>query len=125
MSRKREDEAVGVSDAHIVLRLRRRGDEVVSLSRDRGESEGETIEEALERVKYVDFVGSDLNGVETFSCFFILGLAVALRLLTALVEIIVSVAGSPWSDSSGVELCFEGLVSLLGDPEAIELPGCK
>lgn len=125
MSRNREDEAGGLSDAHVGLRLRRRGDGVVSLSRFVGESEGEAIEEVLDRVKYVDLVFSDLIGVEAFPSFFIFGLAVALRLLTALVGIIVSVAGSPRSDSSGVELRFEGLISFFGDSSAVELPGCK
>lgn len=125
MSRNREDEAGGVSDTHIGLRLRRRGDGVVSLSRFDGEGEGEAIEEALDRVKYVDLVLSDLIGVKVFSSFFILGLAVALRLLTALGGIMVSVAGSPRSDSSGVELRFEGLISFFEDSSAVELPGCK
>ena len=118
MSRKREDEAGGVSDGHIVLRLRRRGDGVVSLSRDVGESEGEITEDVLERVRRVDDGISDLVGDNGFSSFFILRRLVALG-------VIVSVAGGPCSDPSGVELLFEELISLVGDTEAVELPGCK
>jgi hypothetical protein len=64
------------------------------------------LEGVLERVTYLDVVISDLIGVEGLFCFFILGLAVALRLVIAIVGA-VSVAGSSCSDSPGVELFFE------------------